>query len=56
MNSVIFSHCLKKEFYEFKLIVQIRLQTSGRKRPFETLLYFFIDFQQIFYRIIRMSA
>jgi len=38
MNSVILSHCIEKEFYEIKLIVQIRFKYSGRKRPLETLL------------------
>jgi len=38
MNSVILFHCIKKEFNEIKVIVQIRFIISGRKRPLEILL------------------
>jgi len=55
MNSEILFYCLKEEFYEFKLIVQIRLKINGRKRPLETLLYFYIKFRNFFYRIIRKA-
>jgi len=55
MNSGILFYCIEKEFYEFKLIVQIRLKTNGSKRPLETLLYFYIKFRNFFYRIIRKA-
>lgn len=55
MNSAMTSRCFKKEFYEIKLIVQIRFKISGRKRPLHTLLSFFIERGNFFNRVIRTA-
>jgi len=55
MNSVMLFHCFKGEFYELKLIVQIRFKFSNRKRPYKALLSSFINFRNYLYRRIRKA-
>jgi len=55
MNSVIPFYCIEGEFYELNMIVQIRLNANGRKRPFHTLLLFPIMVKDSLDRVIRTA-